>query len=103
LTPMLFGAVLIGLGLQAFGWAAKPDSKWLLACMITAAVLASASYLAGYSYAAAMHALAALLAAAILCIANSKMRFRPLRWILIYALITADLLISAAMSIDTIL
>lgn len=103
LTPMLFGAVLIGLGLQAFGWAAKPDSKWLLACMITAAVLASASYLAGYSYAAAMHALAALLAAVILCIANSKMRFRPLRWILIYALIIADLLISAAMSIDTIL
>lgn len=103
LTPLLFGAIMIGLGLQAFCWAAKPDTKWLLAAAITAAVLAIASYLAGQQHAAAMHALALLLAASILCIANSKMRLHPLRWILIYTLITADILISAAMTIDGIL
>ncbi|MBW8034622.1 MAG: hypothetical protein FVQ79_02885 [Planctomycetes bacterium] len=102
LTPMLFGAILIGLGLQALCWAARPDSKWLLACTITAAVLALASYLAGHRHAAAMHALAALLAAIILCIANSKMRLHPLRWTLIYSLITADILLSAATIIDKI-
>lgn len=103
LTPTLFGAILIGLGLQALCWAAKPDTKWLLAAAITAAVLALASYLAGYPHAAAMHALASLLATVIICIANSKMRLHPLRWILIYTLITADILISAAAIIDNML
>jgi len=103
LTPTLFGAILIGLGLQALCLAARPDTKWLLAAAITAAVLALASYLAGQRYAAAMHALALLLAAAIVCIANSKMRLHPFRWILIYTLITADILISAAMIIDRVL
>jgi len=102
LTPMLICSILIGLGLQSLCWAGKPDIRWLLAATITAAVLALGSYLAGHRHAAVMHALAILLAAVIVCIANSKMRLHPLRWILIYTLITADILLSAAMIIDGI-
>ena len=102
LTPMLFGAILIGLGLQSFCRAGITDMRWLLAATITAAVLAAGAYLAGYRWAASMHALAALLAAIIVCIANTKMRLFPLRWVLIYTLITADILLSAAMIIDEI-
>jgi len=39
--PILFLAVLCGLGFQAFLWAGKADMKWILTCALTATVLAA--------------------------------------------------------------
>jgi hypothetical protein len=103
LIPLLFCSILIGSGIQVLAWAGKADAKWILACVLTASVLALATFLAGYKYTSVMYSLAALLCGSILCIANSKMRLHLVRWVLLYAGLTADILLGGSKLIDQIL
>ena len=81
----------------------KQMQKWILACVLTAAVLSLATFLAGYKYTSVMYSLAALLCGSILCIANSKMRLHLVRWFFLYAGLTADILLGGSKLIDQIL
>lgn len=103
LIPLLFCSILIGSGIQLLAWAGKADTKWILACVLTAAVLGLATFLAGYKYTSMMYCLAALLCGSILCIANSKMRLHLVRWFLLYAGLTVDILFGGSKLIDQIL
>jgi hypothetical protein len=108
LVLMLFGAIVIGLGMEGLALAGKKDSKWILLCILmTCAVTAFTlilSFELGFIYrqTANIHALAIVLIGIIYLITESDLRAHILRWSLLCAGIGADLLLGARYIIDEI-
>jgi len=108
LIPILFGCVLLALGIQGLAWAGKSDSKWILICTVSLAVLAVVAYAlsikfgALYLASAKIHAASTLLIACIFFIARSGSRWHLLRWILLFAGLLLDLLLGARLIVDKI-
>ena len=101
LIPLLFGAILVGLGMEGLAWGSASDCNWILFCIISAAVIAAGCfYLAiaqtsAYREAAIMHAMAAVLAGIIFFGAKANLRMHLLRWILMCAGLGIDIILSA--------
>ena len=106
--PILFLSVLCGLGFQAFLWAGKADTKWVLACAAAATVLAA--FTAGimitpfagrvFELSAMMYALAAAALWILLALIRQNLRWPWLKWAILTAAITIDLFYSTRYLID---
>lgn len=100
--PMLFLAVLGGLGAQAFAWGGASDRKWILICTSMALLLAGVCLLritmgragANLRLSAGMYGLAALTTGIIFFIARGQLRWHLFRWILIGGAIGVDVFFS---------
>lgn len=101
LIPLLFGAVLVGLGAEGLAWAGHSDLKWILFCIVsTVLISAGCFYLSRTSTQAwlepaVMHAMSVVLAGIILFLAKANLRLHALRWTLMCTAIALDILISA--------
>ena len=108
--PMLFVAVLAGIGLQSMLWAGKSDSKYLLFCALAAlgiGAVSAALYLPNTHLAYRNPALFYLASSAVLgvffLLSRSGLRWLGLRWCLIAGLILADCYLSARWMVDRLL
>lgn len=107
--PILFLAVLCGLGFQAFLWAGKADTKWIV--ISAAAATALAAFSAGimvtpfagrvFELTALMYGLAAAALWILLAMLRLNLRWPLFKWAILTAAITIDLLFSARYFIDT--
>jgi hypothetical protein len=106
--PIVFLSVLCGLGFQAFLWAGKADTKWVLTCAAAATVLAA--FTAGimitpfagrvFELSSIMYALAAAAIWILLALIRLNLRWPYFKWFILTAAITIDLLFSARYLID---
>jgi hypothetical protein len=106
--PILFLAVLCGLGFQAFLWAGKADTKWIVIC--AAAATALAAFCAGiritpfagrvFELTALLYGLAAAALWILLAMIRLNLRWPWFKWSILTAAITIDLLFSARYLID---
>ncbi len=102
--PILFLAILSGLGFQSLLWAGKADCKWVITCAIAASILAA--FFGGLAYkrlilggllewTAMMYAVAAAALWFLFFLAKTGLRWHPMRWGLLTAAVTIDLIFSA--------
>ena len=105
--PMVFLAILAGLGIQTLLWAGKSDSKWVLACTFAGLILAGASlvlYLPHkaivYQYPALFYTAAAAGLGIIFLLLRFGWRWGLLRWVILVSLIAADSFLTARWLID---
>jgi hypothetical protein len=107
--PILFLSVLCGLGFQAFLFAGKADTKWLLVCAATVSILAA--FFAGlairiiasreiFELTMLMYALTAAALWILLALVRLNLRWPWFKWAILTAAITIDLLFSARYLID---
>ena len=98
---MLFLSVLTALGISGMAAAGSADTKWILACAITAAGMAIAMLLAGFKFGddyilpAVMYGIAGVLTGGIFFMAKARLRLSGLRMIFLYTTATVDILITA--------
>lgn len=108
LIPMLFGAILVGLGMEGLAWAGASDCKWILFCIVvTAAVAGVCFYLStrtttAYRDAAVMHLMAAVLAGIVFFLAKANIRLHAVRWTLMCAGAGIDILLNARFILNEI-
>jgi hypothetical protein len=101
LIPLLFGAILVGLGMEGLAWGSATDGNWMLFCIISAAIIAAGCFYLAitqttvYREAAIMHAMAAVLVGIIFCLAKAKLRMHLLRWVLMCTGLGIDIILSA--------
>ena len=106
--PILFLSVLCGLGFQAFLWAGKSDSKWILACAGAASILAAfAGGIAirnftgrAFELTAMLYGLAAAALWILLALVQLNLRWPWFKWAILTSAVTIDLLFSARYLID---
>lgn len=108
--PILFLAVLCGLGFQAFLWAGKADTKWIVTC--AAAATALAAFTAGimitpfagrvFELTAILYALTAVALWILLALIRLNLRWPWFKWAILTSAITIDLLFSARYLVDKI-
>jgi hypothetical protein len=106
--PILFLSVLCGLGFQAFLWAGKADTKWVVIC--AAAATALTAFCAGimitpfagrvFELTALLYGLAAAALWILLAMIRLNLRWPWFKWAILTAAITIDLLFSARYLID---
>ena len=106
--PILFLSILCGLGFQAFLWAGKADTKWIVIC--AAAATALAAFCAGimitpfagrvFELTALLYGLAAAALWILLAMIRLNLRWTWFKWAILTAAITIDLLFSARYLID---
>jgi hypothetical protein len=107
--PVLFLAMLTGLGFQSIFLAGRADSKWLIACAIAASILAA--FFGGLAYkrllngsvlqwTAMMYAVAAMGLWILFFFAKTALRWPLMRWILLAAATAVDLVFSARYLVD---
>lgn len=107
--PVLFLAILSGLGFQSALWAGKADWKWLLSCAVIASILAA--FFGGLAYkrfiggvvlqwTAMMYALTAICLWLILFLTCTGLRWKPIKWLLLTAAAGIDLVYSARYLVD---
>lgn len=108
LAVMLFGAVVIGLGMEGLALAGKKDGKWILlciliACAVTVFTLIRSSEL-GFIYlqTTRIHAMSIVLIGTIYLLTGLNYRTGLLRWSLLCAGIGADVLLGARYLIDVL-
>jgi hypothetical protein len=108
--PMVFLAILGGLGVQAFLWAGKPDAKWVLACTFVGLLLGGVSlvlYLPQKNTVYLNPTLFYLAASACIGVLFLLIRqgFRWLfwRWVILVTLAATDCFLSAQWFVDSIL
>ena len=108
--PMVFLAILAGLGVQALLWAGKTDSKWLLACMFVGLLLGGVSlalYLphkaALYKNPALFYLVASVGIGVIFLLTRKGFRWLLLRWIMLVAVAVTDGFLSARWLVDRLL
>ena len=108
LTIMVFGAIVIGLGMEGLALAGRKDSKWILVCILmTCAVTVFTlirSFELGFIYlqTTRIHALAIVLIGIIYLLTGLNFRTNLLRWSLLCAGIGADVLLGARYLIDVL-
>lgn len=108
--PMLYAAILVGLGVQGMAWTGKPDTTWLGVCAgvsVAAAVIAwllrtQAGLYDVYSHAAAMYVIAAGMAAILWAVARAELRWRALRWVVLCGALGADIILGARLLVESI-
>ena len=106
--PILFLSLLCGLGFQAFLWAGKSDSKWVVTCAAAASVLAA--FFAGimitpfagrvFGLTAIVYGLAATALWILLAMIRLNLRWHWFKWAILTTAIIIDLLFSARYLID---
>jgi hypothetical protein len=106
--PILFLSVLCGLGFQAFLWAGKADTKWVVIC--AAAATALTAFCAGimitpfagrvFELTALLYGLAAAALWILLAMIKLNLRWPWFKWAILTAAITIDLLYSARYLVD---
>ena len=106
--PILFLAVLCGLGFQAFLWAGKADAKWIV--IGAAAATALAAFSAGimvtpfagrvFELTAILYALAAAALWILLAMLRLNLRWPWFKWAILTTAIMIDLIYSARYLID---
>ncbi|MBE0537744.1 MAG: hypothetical protein IH624_18950 [Phycisphaerae bacterium] len=107
--PMLFGAIVIGLGMEGLAWAGPSDGRWLLFCAAaTAIITAGCTYLgftegAIYHRTALLHAGGLLSVGVIYALTRAHLRLHPLRWMLLSAALALDILTSGKQIADMLL
>ncbi|MHC5060792.1 MAG: hypothetical protein ACYTFK_06890 [Planctomycetota bacterium] len=108
LIPALYCSVLIGLAAQALVLTGPADRKWILLCLVTAAVLALVTIpgalksSAAYEASAKMYVLAAVLMAGIFFITKAGRRWHLLRWLLLSAGLGLDIVLGARFIVDKV-
>jgi hypothetical protein len=108
LIPLLYCSVLIGLAAQGLTITGPADRKWILLCLTAAAALALVTILPALKYpvasqtSAKMYVLAVVLMGSIFFIAKAGCRWRPLRWMLLCAGLSVDIMLSARFIIDKV-
>lgn len=106
--PVLYCSILVGLGTQGLAWAGRADSKWLWVCIIVVGALVLTSSLLwyvsdfdkAYGESAKMHALALVLVGSMFFITRSETRWHFLRWFLLCAGLSIDILLGARFIVD---
>ena len=106
--PILFLSLLCGLGFQALLSAGKSDSKWIVICAAAASVLAAFSAgimvtpFAGrvFQLTAMLYGLAAAALWILLALVRLNLRWHWLKWAILTAAMTIDLLFSARYLLD---
>jgi len=106
--PILFLSVLCGLGFQAFLWAGKADTKWIVTCAAAATALAAFSAgimitpFAGrvFELTAMLYALTAAALWILLALVRLNLRWPWFKWAVLTTAITIDLIFSARYLID---
>jgi hypothetical protein len=107
--PILFLAMLSGLGFQTFLFAGKADTKWLLLCAATVSILAA--FFAGlairiivirevFELTMLMYALTAAALWILLALVRLNLRWHWFKWALLTTAMTIDLLYSARYLVD---
>ncbi|MBL7214445.1 MAG: hypothetical protein ISS71_02070 [Phycisphaerae bacterium] len=106
--PVLFLAILAGLGFQSILLAGKADSKWIIACAIVASI--AAAFFGGlvirrftglvFEWTALMYAVAAAGLWILFFFAKTGLRWPWMRWILLTAATAIDLIFSARYLVD---
>jgi hypothetical protein len=108
LIPALYFSVLIGLGMQGLVLAGEADSKWILLCLIVAAVLAGVAILPPFRFpetfklSTIMYLIACVLTGSIFFTAKSGYRWHPVRWFFLCVGLGFDILVSACYIVDRI-
>jgi hypothetical protein len=99
--PMLFVSILAGLGAQALAWAGTADRKWILLCMLIAALLGGLCLAKawfgqdrGFLFSAGMYGISFLMTAILFFLVRAQLRWHLFRWILIAAAAGLDLFIT---------
>jgi hypothetical protein len=106
----LFLSICSALGLQSLAWAGKADRFWILACVISAMLLAGCNYLMGLSHPQQTdyhQATFLFLASAgamgfIFLLTQMNLRLTLFRWIVLFGLCAYDLWITAPMLVDSL-
>jgi hypothetical protein len=105
--PMVFLAILAGLGFQTLLWAGKSDAKWVLACSLAGLALAGVSlalYLSHktsvYQYPSLFYTAAAAGLGIIFLLLHIGWRWLPLRWLILVSIVAADSFFTARWLID---
>jgi hypothetical protein len=100
-VPMLFLSILAGLGAQTLAWAGSADRKWILLCMLLAALLGGLCMAKawfgqnrGYLFPAGMYGIAFLMTAILFFLIRAQLRWHLFRWILIGTAAGLDLFIT---------
>jgi len=107
--PILFLSLLCGLGFQAFLFAGKADTKWILVCAATVSILAA--FFAGlairiilirevFELTMLMYALTAAALWILLVLVRLNLRWPWFKWAILTAAAAIDLLFSARYLID---
>ena len=108
LIPALYFSILIGLGMQGLVLAGQPDRKWILLCLIVAAVLALVTILPPFRFpetfeaSVEMYLIACVLMGSIFFTAKAGYRWHPLRWFFLCVGLGFDILLSACYIVDRI-
>jgi hypothetical protein len=99
--PMLFLSILAGLGAQTMAWAGPTDRKWILFCMLIAALLGGICLTKAYFgqdrsffFPAKMYGIAFLTTTSLFFLVKLKLSGRLLQWILIVTAIALDLILT---------
>ena len=108
LVPVMFCAILAGLGMQGLAWSGTADRKWILldiafiaGCAILTTMLATGqSAVISVKAAALMYWLSVILLATLFFIAKASVRWHILRWILLSAAMAIDIVFGATLIID---
>jgi hypothetical protein len=107
-VPMLYAAVLTGLGLQGLAWAGASDRRWIFGCtMIVGAMAILMLVLNAYGKGGPVlrvtglsYSLAAVMTACIFFLTRAKLRWNLFRWILLCGGIAVDIIFSARILVD---
>lgn len=109
LVPMLFGAIIVGLGMEGLAWAGPGDGRWLLFCAAATAIVTAGCLYLGltdgmmYRRTALLHAGGLLSVGVIYALTRAHLRLHPLRWTLLSAAMGIDLLTSGKHFADMVL
>ena len=108
LIPVLFCAILAGLGMQGLAWSGSADSKWIFVCVLVAGLLGAVTLILGLKYdysfmqAATMYGLAVVLSGSIFFVTRAQARWHLLRWTFMCAGLGIDIILGARVIVDKI-
>ena len=108
--PMVFLAVLSGVGIQSLMWAGKNDSKWVLCCVLTAGVTGGISWLLSmsnqsmvYYNSALLYLISTLVFGVVFLLSRASLRWPTVRWLLLAGAALTDCYISGRWLIEKLL
>ncbi len=109
-VPMLYAAVLTGMGMQGLAWAGASDRRWLYACTavvgVLAVVLLALFAFQGrgqeYRVTGLLYAVGAVMTGCIVFLARSGLRWNLFRWILLCGGVGIDIIYSSRYVVDGI-
>jgi hypothetical protein len=109
-VPMLYAAVLTGLGMQGLAWAGASDRRWILVCTALVGVLAGVmlvlyatkEHRQEYQITGLMYAVGAVMTGCIFFLARSGLRWNLFRWVLLCGGVGIDIAYCARYIVDRI-